>query len=352
MMDRRISNENGSALLLTMLAAGVLSFFLTIVPMFLINSNHLYQRNVVSQAEVEAIEKSVNFALADEAVCKLNFAGQPWGTLLTGIDLNLGGGHKLSQLVSKSRSDIQIKNIRFSQIYPDVAELTYELAIGRPDPKTSSGKAVINVAVGEDGNIATCTTRYVKSDIAPICPPPGGGAPVFPGPIDALCDVAGSEIYFPPKTTPLPFFSACTEGFEVNNFYNRKIVITRATPLATAIDVHVDVATYLAPDSIIIDSEDQTATSTKLVQSCRMRTANTPDPTLGSSRPPESMIRDYIIKLPAGSTTFVLDLLKSPSPVYVKVQGLCGFDVAHPAVTVGAISSFENSKFKPRYQSF
>jgi hypothetical protein len=64
-----------------------------------------------------------------------------------------------------------------------------------------------------------------------------------------------------------------------------------------------------------------------------MRTAEYSDPTEGRTRPPEDSIRDYRIDLNYGTKQIVIDSSNALSPTYIRILGLCDFDIQPPPAT-------------------
>jgi hypothetical protein len=64
-----------------------------------------------------------------------------------------------------------------------------------------------------------------------------------------------------------------------------------------------------------------------LLDTCRIRTAEYPDPTDGTTRPPDDTIRQYEIKIVAGTKSLTFDSSNTTTPWYMRVLGLCEFDV-------------------------
>ena len=96
--------------------------------------------------------------------------------------------------------------------------------------------------------------------------------------------------------------------------------------------LEVDIATYVVPDIIRITgtTSDNSAGENAdylLLDTCRMRTALYPDPTAGMRRPPEDSIREYRLPLRAGTKSLTFDFTQSNSPTYIRVIGLCDFNL-------------------------
>jgi hypothetical protein len=166
-------------------------------------------------------------------------------------------------------------------------------------------------------------------------PPPRDADPE--NPVDTACagdmNVSAPQLLVP-KWTPLaPTVPAsCLVGFEMNRY--REHVHTISSPSGSqAITLEVDIATYTASDAIRISAVDGNGNSTILIDTCRMRTAEYGDPTMGTVRPPEDSIRDFRTNLPAGTKQIVIDNTYASSPTYIRILGLCDFDIEPPPTT-------------------
>jgi hypothetical protein len=110
-----------------------------------------------------------------------------------------------------------------------------------------------------------------------------------------------------------------------------------------ALQLDVDLATYVAPDRVRVLALDGSGKETLIFDSCRMSSWTEADPTNGKSRPQESTIRFYRPKLPAGTKSLKFDWSQATTPTYFRVVGLCDFDLTPtkksgsvPAVRSGA----------------
>jgi hypothetical protein len=174
------------------------------------------------------------------------------------------------------------------------------------------------------------------------CPDAAIGDPRDP--IDAACtghQAVPNQALFVPKWGPLaPTVPAdCLRGFEINRLEQHTYSIS-AIQGSRAITLEIDIATYNVADAIRISASDGAANETILVETCRMRTSMYEDPTGGTTRPPEDSIRDYRVPLPAGSKVLRVDNTKASSPTYVRILGLCDFEIGPPPTTVVNSSFF------------
>lgn len=166
--------------------------------------------------------------------------------------------------------------------------------------------------------------------------------PSLPPNVDLSCSVTNAPVVFPPENPLVETVPAsCLSGFEMNNFQITKnsttstYTITSSSAAGTigSTPLEVDLATYAAPNFLIINST-ASGVSTQLLDQCQLQTADYSDPTLGAQRPPEDSIRHFSLTLPPGtqSITFTLD---NSTPYYVRVLGLCDFNVGPPTCTSG-----------------
>jgi hypothetical protein len=124
-------------------------------------------------------------------------------------------------------------------------------------------------------------------------------------------------------------------GLEVNNPRATTYALPAlSTAGAAARVLEVDVATYLKPDTLRLIAIDTSGQAHTILDTCRMRTSIYGDPTDGHSRPPDDSIRDYRVSLPAGTVRFEFDYTGTDSPTYLRVLGLCDFDLS-AATTFG-----------------
>lgn len=161
-------------------------------------------------------------------------------------------------------------------------------------------------------------------------PDPGDGD--VTDPVDAACagdTPVDAPDLFVPKWTPLPptVPNDCLRGFEMNRLRQHVHTISSAAG-SRAITLEVDIATYTASDAIRISAVDGAGNATILVDTCRLRTAEYGDPTGGTVRPPEDSIRDFRVNMPAGTKQLVVDNSNASTPTYIRVLGLCDFDLA------------------------
>jgi hypothetical protein len=176
------------------------------------------------------------------------------------------------------------------------------------------------------------------------------GAPVPPGfldPIDPACAEGAStssgpfqggpgkkgeqNALFPPyvplKPDDVP--ASCNNGFELQQAQPSSIYLLKAkTPQGSrAITLDVDFATYTVADGMTITEIDASGSRNVLLDTCRMRTWTSADPTGGAHRPPDETIRQFRISLAAGTAQLEIKFGQVVSPMYLRLVGLCDFDV-------------------------
>ena len=95
----------------------------------------------------------------------------------------------------------------------------------------------------------------------------------------------------------------------------------------------LDFATYTAPDGILITGMDGDCQPYVLFESCRLKTADKSWSAYGNGmeRPDDIAIRQFDLKLLPGTTELTFDFSRVTSPMYIRVLGLCDFDL--PAIT-------------------
>jgi hypothetical protein len=152
-------------------------------------------------------------------------------------------------------------------------------------------------------------------------------------PIDALCDTdAGLMTVFPDAGPLLPddVPSDCANGFELNNPSGRGIysVMAKTSAGSRPLTLDIDLATYKVPDKVRITGVDSCAKPYTLLSSCELQTANVGDPTGGMGRPPDATIRQFRVNMPGGTRELTFDFSNVTSPMYLRVVGLCDFNVA------------------------
>jgi hypothetical protein len=157
---------------------------------------------------------------------------------------------------------------------------------------------------------------------------------------DGACenDPNNPNTVFPPKWPPLPptVPESCRSGFEMNGPYEfipepSYEIFTRDTTAGSQdLTLELDLATYQAPDGLEIDAERTNGERYVLFDSCMLQTSDYPDPTDQQSRPPEDSIRDFRIHLKEGTVKLHFNFSRATTPMYIKVTGLCDFDITTP----------------------
>lgn len=139
---------------------------------------------------------------------------------------------------------------------------------------------------------------------------------------------------------PLDVSAGCKNGFEVSRL--REHQLTFGTLNASGSQTRkmaLEIATYTAEDTVHLYAEDAAGNKTTLFKTCRLRTWDKGDPTGGSARPPDETLRQYRFTLPAGTKRLVLDNSLAKTPTYIKIVGLCDFDLRKSIVVDAAAAS-------------
>lgn len=188
----------------------------------------------------------------------------------------------------------------------------------------------------EDGG-AGGSGEYGGTD-EPETPTPGGAG----DPIDASCDDGSHQApvflpYEPLGEVDLP--SSCDDGFEWQVCQSSLVIDAPSGSAAGALVV--DLATYTMPDRLRIVGERADGSSYVLMDTCRVRTAEYSDPTDGNTRPPEDSIRRFELELEAGTRSLTIDSAQAGTPYYLRVLGLCAFDLEPEGETCGRYRTSE-----------
>jgi len=152
-------------------------------------------------------------------------------------------------------------------------------------------------------------------------------------PIDSSCEDAGDgpadeqeAVWIPYVPLQTPALSAeCSGGFEWQNCVGTYTAAATDACGSEAQTLYVDIATYTLGDRLRISGIGADDQPYLLLDTCRIRTYETPDPTDGQTRPPDESIRQFTIEVKAGTKSLVFDSTHTVSPWYMRVLGLCGF---------------------------
>jgi len=178
---------------------------------------------------------------------------------------------------------------------------------------------------------ATRTEQRVRTCTAPA--PSGGGSPC-PGPAvesrAASCTPVGcvacndSSDYVLQRGSSNPVYAVTAE-------------IPATTPLAQAQQVTVSLATYEGADDIRVSAFVGGAWADILAPG-RISTWTNGDPTDGTVPPPANTIRTLTALIPQGAEKVKLDASRARTQFYLKVSGLCGFNVAGAVVANSVVN--------------
>ena len=139
-----------------------------------------------------------------------------------------------------------------------------------------------------------------------------------------------ANFFFPrnqSQSLPHSVPASCLSGFEVNNLTKDTFTFRSAQGTVNDLVLEVDLGTYLAPDSVRITAKDAAGNESIIFDSCHIRTSCYGDPSSGTQRPYEESIRSFRVLLKKGSVSIKLDNSLAETPTYVRVLGLCEFDL-------------------------
>jgi hypothetical protein len=152
--------------------------------------------------------------------------------------------------------------------------------------------------------------------------------------VDPTCSEAGNDtVVYPPFVAlePPDVPASCANGFELTNAEGAaNYVLTSKTPAGSqALTLDLDFATYTAPDGIRITGIDGKCQPYVLFESCRLKTADLPFSSYGNGmeRPDDIAIRQFDLELRAGTTELTFEFANVSTPMYIRVLGLCDFNV-------------------------
>jgi hypothetical protein len=157
--------------------------------------------------------------------------------------------------------------------------------------------------------------------------------------VDPTCAQGATEVVYPPFVPIVPptVPANCANGFELTDAEGApNYVLKSKNPSGSqGMTLNLDFATYTAPDGLIITGTDGKCQPYVLFESCRLKTADKPFSAYGNGmeRPDDIALRQFNLELRAGTTELTFDFSKVESPMYVRVLGLCDFDVT-PATGV------------------
>jgi hypothetical protein len=137
---------------------------------------------------------------------------------------------------------------------------------------------------------------------------------------------------FPPFVALLPddVPATCHNGFQLGGASGGcgvSVYTIHSTRAGGARDITLDVdfATYLVPDGVTVTGVDATGVTYTLMATCRLQTYDHAGPS--TMRPLDATIRQFRLHLRPGTTQLTFDFGPVTSPMYMRVVGLCDFDV-------------------------
>jgi hypothetical protein len=143
--------------------------------------------------------------------------------------------------------------------------------------------------------------------------------------------------YVPLVTPNLP--ASCNDGFEWQSGMQSQCSTTYVVPAVSncgsSVDhtLYIDIATYTLGDRLRITAIGADDQEHVLLDTCRIRTWDSPDPTDGKTRPPDQTIRQFQIVVKAGTKSLTFDSTQSFTPWYMRVLGMCEFEPLPPLGT-------------------
>lgn len=158
-------------------------------------------------------------------------------------------------------------------------------------------------------------------------------------PVDQ-CKIVDGERNFVekwPKITTPAAAADCKSSVEIWNVWNGATIVINHIPNRQSFIsnqvIELDYASYLEPDDLEIRAFNVKGDSTVLFRQCRISTGplveneymKTP-----FTRPADESIRDFRIVIPTGTSRLQIKPLKSESPFYIRMKGLCNFDIHNP----------------------
>lgn len=167
-----------------------------------------------------------------------------------------------------------------------------------------------------------------------------GGPSCVTQAVDPGCAMATDEVVYPPfiPLTPPGVPLDCKNGFDLFNAAGAPNYVIQAVPAAgsRALTLDLDMATYVAPDGLLITGVDGDCKKYVLFDSCRLETADKSQGayTDGMTRPLDEALRQFHLTLRPGTTSLTFDVSRVVSPMYFRVLGLCDFALP-PAAGVG-----------------
>ncbi len=178
---------------------------------------------------------------------------------------------------------------------------------------------------------ATRTEQRTRTCTAPA--PSGGGSPCSGPAVEsraASCTPSGCVACSGVSEFTLQRGSS-------NPVYAVTAEIPATAPLAQAQQVTVSLATYEGADDIRLSAYVSGAWA-DIFAPGKISTWTNGDPTNGTTPPPASTIRTFTAMIPQGAEKVKLDASRARTQFYLKVSGLCGFNVASAVVANSAVN--------------
>lgn len=172
------------------------------------------------------------------------------------------------------------------------------------------------------GEVPTGTCSHVACDGGPSCSMQA---------VDPTCSEADASVVYPPFVTLYPpdVPKTCANGFEVCDAEGAPAYTIHSVSQAgsQALTLDLDLATYTAPDGLLITGIDGNCKPYVLFDTCRISTSAEAEGAYsnGKERPLDIAIRQFHLTLRPGTTQLTFDFSRVVSPMYFQILGVCDF---------------------------
>ena len=164
-----------------------------------------------------------------------------------------------------------------------------------------------------------------------------GGAECAMQAVDPGCSVADAGVVYPPSipVAPPDVPQDCKSGLEICDAKGAPnyVIHSKSSMGSRGITLDLDFATYTAPDGLLITAVGLDCKPYILFDTCRVKTSGKAESsyTNGMMRPKDEAIRQFHLDLHPGTTELTFDFSRVVSPMYVRVLGLCDFELPSAA---------------------
>jgi hypothetical protein len=220
--------------------------------------------------------------------------------------------------------------------------------------------------------VASCSPESFQSSVSTQSVPP----PISP--VQAISCTLGQNgtpqitSIYPTQGTPPnvqcmsnPGLPGSATGFEMNNLEVDQITLNANDPINgthNAVNLYIEIATYVKPDTIVINAVSTTGTTTELIYICNFGTDTIADPTAseansngaGTVRPySDTIIPFYNVPLPAGTAyiTVAVDVntpYNDGSPTYIGMWNLNEFSDSIAQIPTSGLGNSKSYNFRPQ----